>query len=423
MKNIFKKIVKSTLIVPFILNIFMPSIVLALDSTHLSGGTTDIYVVWNCDGEVCVSDAITVNNGVEGSGGMVTYATNYIKESTVVDSVKTKTIDVSAVTGYNKQGQVTNWYIYEDVTDIRNFATWEAFDVAIHEGDYPMGIDPTGGKDGINSISHNGDRKCRVTIYDDSKYESLTFNVNPNNYTYYLGLWFPVFTNPTIDISGSTKENPVVYTTYLLEDTLKFSAGEKNKENIVSVKALDVPSKGISITKTGDEYTVKFKSNYYSEVILELTGASGGKYYVKVNRSFIESGSNLNDLFAGTSTTPTIYAKFTYPSTTAYTDYDVIATITKKDGTIETKKLDAVKLTDFNNESGMLETKYVWDAGVKLNMTGFAIEASEDFESVEVTVTLKNATSSETYGGTFGGHNKGISLDIDFFMEHAFTLS
>ena len=421
MKNIFKKIVKSTLIVPFILNIFMPSIVLALDSTHLSGGTTDIYVVWDCDGEVCVSDAITVNNGVEGSGGIVTYEPNYIKASDVVDSAKNKTIDPSTVTNANKGATgITKWYIYEglsadDITDLRS-KTWEELDIAIHEDGYSAGIDPTGGNDGFNSLVHNGDRNYRVIIYNDAVYESLTFNVDPSNYTYYLGKWDPVFTNPTVDISGSTKAKPAKYTTYLLEDTLKFSAGEINKEAITSVKVLDVPNKGVTLTKSGDEYTVKFKSNYYSKVILEITGSNGGKYYLQVNRSFINSG------FSGGE--KKFIAEFIYPSDTAYTDYDVIATITKKDGTIETKKLTAFALTDWDELAAGPEqvTKLVWDAGVGLKKTGYAIAATADMKNIEITVTQKDATSSTTYGGTFGGYGKGVELDnVEDIVTHVFN--
>ena len=203
MKNVFKRFTSMILSTVLLFNIFAPLTVNALPAST----TTDIYVVWDCDDEVCVSDAITVNNGVEGAGGVMNYETNYIKASEVVDSAKNKTLDPSKVTAADKSiSGITEWYIYESLPAGIKDKTWEELDIAIHEEDYDKGIDPTGGNDGFNSLVHNGDRKYRVVIYDDTKYESLTFNVDPDNYTYYLGAWDPVFANPTIDISGSTVE-------------------------------------------------------------------------------------------------------------------------------------------------------------------------------------------------------------------------
>ncbi|MBP3765593.1 MAG: hypothetical protein J6G98_00235 [Bacilli bacterium] len=409
MKNVFKRFTSMIISTVLIFNIFAPLTVNALPAT------TDIYVVWDCDDEVCVSDAITVNNGVEGAGGVINYETNYIKASEVVDHDRNKTLKPSSVTNANNGlTGITKWYIYENLPADIKTKTWEELDIAIHEEDYDKGIDPTGGNDGFNSLVHNGDRKYRVVIYDDTLYESLTFNVDPNNYTYYLGSWDPVFANPTIDISGSTKDKPARYTTYLLEDTLKFSAGTINKETIASVKVLDVPEKGVSLTKSGDEYTVKFKSNYYSKVILEITGSNGGKYYLQIDRTFIKSG------FRG-GPTPSIISEFIYPADTSYTDYDVIATITKKDGSIETKKLTAFEITDWDDIAQEPVTKYVWDAGENLKKTGYKIDATEDIKNVDITVTLKNATSTDTYGGTFGGYGKGVSIEnVSDFIDNVF---
>lgn len=410
--KIFKEIAAVGVSIIMLANILLPTAIFAIPLPP----TTDIYVVWDCDGEVCVSDAITVNNGVEGAGGITTYTPNYIKASDVVDTSKNKTIDPSAVTNANKGlTDITKWYIFETLPAGINSKTWEELDEAVHEDPNYAPIDPTGGNDGYNSLVHNGDRKYRVIIYNDAVYESLTFNVNPDNYTYYLGNWDPVFTNPTIDISGSTKDKPARYITYLLEDTLKFSKGTINKEDIVSVKALDVPNKGVVITKSGSEYTVKFNSNYYSNVTLEITGSAGGKYYLQVGRTFIYAG------FAG-GPTPRVMLQFIYPSNTNYDDYDVIATITKSDGSKEIRKLTAYEMTDWDDITQQEETKYVWDAGVNLNKTGYAIDATSDMKNIELTVTSKGATSSNTYGGTFGGHGRGVVVEnVEEFVNHVFN--
>lgn len=416
-KNISKRIFGLLLMSTVIISTIGPIKVKAINSTN-------IYVVWDCENKVCVSDAITVNNGVEGAGGIMSYEVNYIKASDVVDTTRNETLNPSAVTGFGRNE--THWYIYEDVTGLNTYENWEDFDIAIHEDEYPLGIDPTGGNDGYNSLVHNGDRKYRVVIYDDSKFESLTFNVNADNYTYYLGAWDPVFSNPTYDVSGTTKEKPAEYTTYLLEDTLKFSAGTINKEAITSVKALDVPSKAVTISKDNNgEYTVKFKSNYYSEVILEVTGAQGGKYYIKINRTFLKVANNMMDLQSGESNTPQILARFIYPATTAYTDYDVIATITKKSGATEIKKLTSVKYKEWDNIQNQRVAKYVWDAGENLKETSYAINVSKDDKEIQVTVTSKDAISNSTYGGTFGGHGRGVVLEpmmVTRFVTDAFSI-
>lgn len=391
---------------------------------NASNETTNIYVVWNCDGNVCVSDALTVNNGVEQPGGVKTFETNYIKSTDVKDTTNNKTIDPNSVT--NKNNNITSWYIYETLPgNIRSFTSWTDLDRAIHEEDYDKGIDPTGGIDGLNSIAHNGDRNYRVVIYDESKYESLTFNVDSTNYTYYLGAWDPVFSNPTIDVSSTTEANPAIYITYLLENTLKFTAGTINKETISSVKALNVPDKALSITKIDEEYTIKFNSNYYSEVTFEITGSAGGKYYIKVKRVFMKTADNMMSLHDGTSTIPTMYAKIVYPDTKTYNDYDVIANITKQDGTMETRKLVAAETKDWDNlNPGAPVSKLVWDAGIKLKETGYAIEMSKDIKDIQITVTNKDATTSTTYGGTFGGNGKGVSFDsrdITNFINRAFN--
>ena len=154
--------------------------------------------------------------------------------------------------------------------------------------------------------------------------------------------------------------------------------------------------------------------NYYSKVILEITGSNGGKYYLQIDRSFIKAG------FRG-GPTPSIISEFIYPADTSYTDYDVIATITKKDGSIETKKLTAFEITDWDDIAQEPVTKYVWDAGENLKKTGYKIDATEDIKNVDITVTLKNATSSDTYGGTFGGYGKGVSIEnVSDFIDNVF---
>ena len=53
----------------------------------------------------------------------------------------------------------------------------------------------------------------------------------------------------------------------------------------------------------------------------------------------------------------------------------------------------------------------VWTSGVRLKGTGYKVELANDVTSVDITITNQNATTTTNYGGTFGGYDKGITLD------------
>ena len=289
---------------------------------------------------------------------------------------------------------------------------------------FSRGIDPTGAKDGPHSIASNGDREFRLIIYDED-YASIEFDVDADTYTYYLNGWDPTFTNPVYDLSTDI-DNPTVYETYLLEDTLVFKSNTVG-DKIVSAKALDVPNKGVSITNpTSDSFKIEFKSNYYSNVMFELTGESGKKYYLRVDRTFVTAQTNNELILNGFDDDLELYAEFIYPSEVSYQDFDVIATITTTSGET-TKKLNAVNTREINREynpsdpsSGEQVTNAIAvNAGVNLKKTRYLLDVDSTVKSVRVTITNKDAVSGDTYGGTFGGYGSGVELDLTHYLRQS----
>ena len=85
-------------------------------------------------------------------------------------------------------------------------------------------VDPTGAVNGENSISTNGDRNFRLTIYNDkeNEYQGLQIGV-PSNYTYFPAFWDAAFHSDVVDISDTTEANPMVTEAVLLEKTLEIN--------------------------------------------------------------------------------------------------------------------------------------------------------------------------------------------------------
>jgi hypothetical protein len=66
------------------------------------------------------------------------------------------------------------------------------------------------------------------------------------------------------------------------------------------------------------------------------------------------------------------------------------------------------------NMEGRVEEGKAFDAGVKLKKSYYALGMTKDVQSVNITVTKKDATKGTTYGGTFGGNGEGIELDLTY---------
>ncbi len=367
----------------------------------------EITFAWNCGGDIC-ANILNVERFIEANN----YRTNYIKSEQLLDGGKVFKASDATSYGKDKGNFHTQFFVFEGtkIANIKAKGTWEDLDVALHEDwDFKNSvkpIDPCGGNDGPSSVVHNGDRDFRLVVYD-TDYQPIEFDVDPSTYTYYLGNWDPIFTNPVYDVSKTTEAKPMDYTTYLLENKLVLSG-----EEITSVKALNVPAKAVTITSVDNIFTIKFNSNFYSKVTFELTNRAGKKFYLRVNRSFVDVDTSRNMNPSDESGKKEAYAVFTYPSNTNYSDYDVIATITTSEGTT-TKILEASNVKVMNVE-GRVEEGKVFDAGVKLKKSYYALGMTKDVQSVNITVTKKDATKGTTYGGTFGGNGEGIELDLTY---------
>ena len=383
-----------------------------------------VTFAWNCDGSICAS-AFHLTRFNAGTN----YFINRMEAATLIDGGGV--FNAAAASSYGKQNYRTQYYIFREVVieEIKTKQTWEALDEAVHEGEgkfdvnynnsihHIESIDPCGGNDGPKSVVHNGDRDFRLIVYDNG-YVPITFNVDPDNYTYYLGNWDPVFSNPVYDVSGTTEAKPMDYTTYLLEDRLSFSSDE-----ITSVKALNVPDKAVTVQKVDNMYRITFNSNYYSKVTFELTNRNGKKHYLRINRVFVQFADNNEAVMWEEETTRKAYASFIYPANKDYKDYDVIATITNDKGST-TKILTATAVKVIDGEAPERQdgrptfmNQTVFPAGFNLKKVNYLLDIDKNTESVMITVTKKDATKGTTYGGTFGGNGEGVELDISMFKR------
>ena len=417
MKRNLSKTLCLILTLSFAFHMFTPLTVLAY-------GAKQVTIAWNCDGGIC-ANAHNVLTYEENTPGNRVYADNMILANSLIDGGHA--FSAASASSYGKTNQKVQFYVFEGtvIDEIKTKGTWNALVAAIDDclspnptscdASTPLPINPAGAKDGPKSVGHNGDQEFRLIIYDNG-FTAVQFDVNPDNYTYYLGEWDPFFANPINELSDDI-DNPTIYNTYLLENKLSFNAFE----DITSVKAIDVSNKGVSIQVLDRrKCNITFNSNYYSEVVFEVTFASGKKGYFKANRQFVRFADNSELVMEHLTDKREAYAEFIYPEDKSYEDYDVYATYTIGSKT-ETKKLTAVKTKVKNPHAGPGEDQFTEGmsvgAGTRLKSTRYKIDVTKDTKDVSITVTKKGATEGNNYGGTFGGNGKGVKLDIARFVQ------
>ena len=300
-------------------------------------------------------------------------------------------------------GEIKTW---KDLQDFVNYLEHVSYDAK-----RAFAIDPTGGKNGENSISTNGDRCFRATIYDETKYEGIIFGVSEDDYTYFLSSWDPAFINPELDISGTSKENPAFYEIYMLEPNLKFTLNNSRKvTNIKSIKPVDINKDAVTITENSGEYTIKFNSNFYNEVMFEVTGENNNKYYFVVYRTV---GDIWENVFDPEAENLMVGVNLLYPDTDSYEDYQIIANITYKDGTFKTVEANNIKTYQdlYNEGNGHMAYVNEWHDGKGLKGASYGIEITDDVTDLYFTAIKKDALSSDNYGGTFAGAGQGFKFD------------
>ena len=271
-------------------------------------------------------------------------------------------------------------------------------------------IDPAGAVSGAGTICTNGDRLFRATIYDEGSFEGLDFNVNDADYTYFPDFWDNMLTSNSIDISGTTQAAPAVYEAFMLESTVHFAKTHGSANEITGVKALDVPSGAVDIRKVDADggYDIEFKSNFFDDVVFEITTANGS-YYIRVERIALKASDNFGP---GMTETPQVTARLYYDKNTDYKNYEVYATIYNSDGTTSLKKAELSPIKTDSLGNPLPDGTYSCDGGKGLKYSNYSVEVPKDAAGVAFNVIGAQALTGDSYGGSYIGSGSGIYYDI-----------
>lgn len=364
------------------------------------------YFVWRgADDKICAHLVTGLDESKNtGTSDESAYKIIYIPVSDVKDDVTGEAYSISNNDYY--------WMWDTSLEAIGEYASYTAMNEAFERDENlkrTLAIDPTGAVNGASTVCTNGNRDFRATIYADT-FEGLDFSVNPNDYTYFPDFWDSVFASNTVDISGSTAENPAVYESFLLEPTVHFSTASNSANAITGIKALDVPAGAVAVT--GDSvsgYDIKFNSNFFDSVVFELK-TDTQTYYLNVVRTALQ----VHDNFGPGMTEPgKVIASLYYDEGQDYKSYEVYATIYNSDGTTTMKKAEAVEIDMDNLGNPMPAGTYTWEAGKGLKYSNFAVEVSTDVVGVAFNVVEAGALSGESYGGSYLGSGIGAYYDIE----------
>ena len=271
-------------------------------------------------------------------------------------------------------------------------------------------IDPAGAVSGASTICTNGDRVFRATIYDKGSFEGLDFNVNEADYTYFPDFWDNILTSNSIDISGTTQAAPAVYEAFMLESTVHFAKNYGSANEITGVKALGVPSGAVDIRKVDADggYDIEFKSNFFDNVLFEITTANGS-YYIRIERIALKASDNFGP---GMTETPQVTARLYYDENTDYKNYEVYATIYNSDGTTSLKKAELSQIKTDSLGNLLPDGTYSYTAGKGLRYSNYSVEVPKDAAGVAFNVIGAQALTGDSYGGSYIGSGSGIYYDI-----------
>ena len=336
------------------------------------------------------------------------------------DGYKINYINVSELTDQSANNSAyvwgqdnANWVLAGDMEDgngnVRTDLT-KAYIFGNGNDDMGVQLNPTGARNGENSIWSNGDRNFRVAIYRNN-YNAIEFSSNQNDYTYFPCFWDQTFFTSTVDISGTTKDRPAEYDTYLLESTIRFTKGQFSAP-VTAVEALDVNPNAVDIRIVDGTCTIKFNSNYYDNVIFKIT-AGGKDYFVKVNRLVLD----IKDNFGPTTTNPCLIARIFYDTSKSYDDFEVVATVIYNDGKTETKVLSPEKLRYYDSDDHNRDiqgNEYALNGGKGLYESQCYVEVDKDnLVGAYFTIVKKGSLTAEgdTYNGTFSGSGEGTYYD------------
>ena len=268
-------------------------------------------------------------------------------------------------------------------------------------------FDPTGAQNGNSTLCTNGDRSFRLTIYDETSYEGVAFSANESDYTYFPDFWDNTFFSNTVDVSGTSADNPAEKEMFMLEPNLRFETAQGSIAPILSVTPIGVPSGAVNVSgDSGSGFTVTFASNFYDNVVFKLSSAKGD-FYLKINRVAMVC----YDMFRPNvplSESP-YGVRLYYASNDSYSNYDVYANIHYENGTSEMKKLEVVESLDINEEP---TGSYEMDAGKGLKSARYELIDPTNVVTVDYNAVKAGAFSGNTYKGTYAGSGDGVTYEM-----------
>lgn len=413
------------------------------------------YLIWSCkNGGICFKHFDNIPNFDDGNS-------TFYKASGIIDDRTGEAFDVKAsYKGWSTDAKFNNWVnayktykgieenenidwskvdpkdMIGDPIDVREYEdqtikdgtcskqtmAQDEFEACVDRYVASLGkwtaraqLQPVGEPTDNNAYVSYGDRNFKVVVYN-SKYKGITIG-DLSDLNYYPAEWSnPFIRQDQYDISDTTKEKPTYVNAVLLEKTLNIKALNYNGFEIVKLEALDVPSDAVSISKANGEWKLVFSSNFYDNVVFKATDNKGEVSYFAVKRSTVDAWINNVD------NTPHLYAEVYYDRNNTYTDFNLSANITYKDGTTE-----KVKLTHYNkvddglgnisevNEEDQENPKF-GPAGKGLKKAVFVYKlpngkSGKDIKKAYINVEYKGSTSKK-YAGAFAGSGKGILANI-----------
>lgn len=358
---------------------------------HFSG---TVYFVWVNDNNIYTHKIDNIDNEI----GNVN--TNYIPLSTITDDAN----NTQYVMGQDY------WFVWEDkIGEVNDFEDAKALlDEFNNNEDFKrqVAIDPCGTQNGPSTVCTNGGISFRPTIYDETKFEGISFNNNQDDYKYFPSFWDGVFFNSTVDLADSTIEQPAVYESFISEPTIHFKKEVNSIEEFKSVKALDAPENAVVVKSNQDgSFDIEFKSNYYDHVTFEII-TDNSVYYIMIVRTSMQISDNFGpDMNYNAALVCELY----YDINESCDDYEVIATLYKEDGTTEIKK--AVLHTEENGEKE-------FEGGKGLKKACYDVEiGGSDLSKLTVVGAdfnvVKKSADASVFGGAYCGSDYGTYYDIE----------
>jgi hypothetical protein len=285
----------------------------------------------------------------------------------------------------------------DDSLTERAFASFTEFEAALTENEDVLrtyAIDPCGAIDGESTICTNGDRVFRATIYDSTDYQGMQFSINPDDYTYFPGWWEPIFFSNEVDLTGTTKDSPALYESFLLEPSAHFGSTDRSLSTITSVEPLDVPANAVSVTKNSDgTFDVVFNSNFYVAVEFKVT-TTEDTYYVTIQRTCFRA----HDTKGPNVTNPKVVAEFYYDGNETYSEYDVVATKYYSDGSTKLAILSPENTDSFG--------------GTNLKCTSYVTDLDENLVGVAYMAVKAGTLDGTSFKGIQAGADTGYYFDI-----------